>query len=140
MRVVIDTNVMISRFLSPLGSPAHIFDLLNQEEFELLLSEAILEEWQAALNYPKIQKLHKLNEVEIAEFIAGFRLIGVMVEPLAIPPVVLDDPDDNKFIECAVAGGAEYIISGDKHLKSIREYQGIQILTPAMFLALFSEQ
>jgi len=137
MRIVIDTNVVVSSFLSPTGGPARIFELLNQEAFELLLSEAILEEWKAALNYPKIQKLHQLNEAEIAEIIAGFRLIGTLVEPAIIPPVVINDPDDDKFIECAVAGGAEYIISGDKHLNSIREYHGILLLTPAVLLALF---
>lgn len=50
------------------------------------------------------------------------------------------DPDDNKFLECAIAGGADYIVSGDAHLVEMEEYRGIQILTPAEFLVVLGER
>ena len=50
--------------------------------------------------------------------------------------IIEEDPSDNKYLECAVSAGAQYIVSGDKHLLGLRSYQGVEILTPAAFLAL----
>ena len=69
----------------------------------------------------------------------GFRSFAVLVEPTGSLDVVQDDPSDNKFIECALAAGAEYVVSGDPHLLRIGHYEEIQILRPAEFRLLIED-
>lgn len=136
MKVVLDTNVIISRFLSPLGSPARIFHLWQSGSFELLVSESILSEYKKVLSYDRIQRCHKMTAEDMTQAIDGFSQFSIVV-PTGESLTVSKDPDDNKFIECAFFGGADYIVSGDPHLLELIEYQGIQILTPRQFLHLF---
>lgn len=135
MRVVVDTNVVVSRFLSSLGAPAEILNRWRQETFELLVSEPILAEYERVLGYERVRRRHQMTGEEIHEVMAQFRRFAILVEHLETLDVVKDDPDDNKFLECALAGGAEFVISGGPHLLGLRQYQGIQILSPAAFLA-----
>ena len=65
-------------------------------------------------------------------------VVSGYVAPRGIVAQIEDDPDDNKFLECAVAGGAEYVVSGDPHLLALRQFRGIQILSPAAFLTLLN--
>lgn len=136
MRVVIDTNVIVSSFLSYTGPPAKIVDLWKDQAFDLVVSEEILSEYERALGYEHVQRIHKMSTEEIQKVIENFRLFAEVIKPTTKVDVVLDDPDDNKFIECAVDGGVDYIVSGDPHLLNIEHYQNIQIFTPASFLAL----
>jgi predicted nucleic acid-binding protein len=62
--------------------------------------------------------------------------VATFVDPQIKLDVIEDDPDDNRVLECALTGGATYIISGDTHLLNVKEYQGIVILSPAGFLTL----
>ncbi|HEX8228447.1 MAG TPA: putative toxin-antitoxin system toxin component, PIN family, partial [Chloroflexia bacterium] len=64
---------------------------------------------------------------------------AIFVHPTVPIDAIASDPDDNKFLECAVAGGADYIVSGDKHLLSLGEYEGIRILSPADFLRVLEQ-
>lgn len=131
MRVVLDTNVVISAFLNPGGIPAQLVELWRQERFEVVITEPILEEYIRVLQYPRIQTRLKLDISEVAD---DFREFSTLVEPGEPLKVIKDDPDDNKIVECAVAGGCEFIISGDIHLQSLKQYQGIQVLSPSAFL------
>ncbi|MBI2955030.1 MAG: hypothetical protein HYY30_11995 [Chloroflexi bacterium] len=72
--------------------------------------------------------------------IDGFRQFAILVEAQAALRGVEADPGDDEFVECALAGGATFIISGDSHLLKLKEYQGIQILTPAAFLTAIREE
>ncbi len=137
MRVVLDTNVVVSSFIAPAGTPAKVVELMRENELELLVSEAILAEYESVLMYPQIQIRHSLSSIEVADIIAQFRAQAIVVEPGQELEVVKDDPDNDKFLECAVAGGAEFIVSGDKHLLALKEYAGIHILSPAAFLSVF---
>ncbi|GAB6273794.1 MAG: putative toxin-antitoxin system toxin component, PIN family [Peptococcaceae bacterium] len=138
MRIVIDTNVVVSRFLSPKGTPAQIFEKWRVEAFELLVSEPVLSEYQKVLSYKHVRACHKMTNGEIAEIIRDFRKFAILVNSGEKLEVIKEDPDDNKFLEVAEAGGAEYIVSGDEHLLKLREYRSIQILSPAAFLAALS--
>jgi putative PIN family toxin of toxin-antitoxin system len=140
MRVVIDTNVVISRYLTPQGVAAQVLDHWKHGRFVLIVSDPILTEYQKVLSYDRIRSRHQLNEVEIAEVIGDFREFATLVEPTEHLAVVKDDPDDDKFLECAVAGEAEIIVSGDPHLLALKQYRGIQILSPAAFLAFLNSQ
>jgi len=135
MRIVIDTNVIVSRFLSSKGTPAQIFEKWRVEAFELLVSEPVLSEYQKALSCKHVRACHKMTNEEIAETIRDFRKFAILVNPAEKLEVIKEDSDDNKFLEVAEAGGAGYIVSGDEHLLMLREYRSIQILSPAAFLA-----
>ncbi|MEW5985837.1 MAG: putative toxin-antitoxin system toxin component, PIN family [Chloroflexota bacterium] len=138
MRVVLDTNVVTSAFLSRHGAPAKVFAIWEQGGFELVVSEAILAEYERVFHYQHLVSRHGMSDEEIAQVIGRLRKIALFVEieqPLA---VIRQDPDDDKFVECAVAGSADYIVSGDTHLLTLGEYEDIQVLPPAAFLSLFS--
>jgi uncharacterized protein len=114
MRVVFDTNVIISRLLSSGGPPARLFNLWRRQVFDVAVSEAI--------------------EV----FIAEFRAYAVHVTPTEPIKAVLDDPDDDIFLECAIAADADYIVSGDAHLLALATYRGVRIISPATALVAFA--
>jgi putative PIN family toxin of toxin-antitoxin system len=140
MRVVLDTNLIVSRALAPNDLSATILSFMQEDTFTLLISEAILAEYQASLAKKEVQKRHQLKPSEIAELIDDIRETSILVEPEIHLDVVKDDPDDNKFIECAVAGDAEIIVSSDPDLLDVGSYNGIQIVRPAVFLHLLEQQ
>lgn len=135
MRIVADTNVVVSRYIAPRGNPARVLDRWRQGEFDLLVSEPLLREYRRVFGYARLRARHHLSDAEIERVIEDLRELAIMTAPCEPIPVVEDDPDDDKFLECAVAGGAEIIVSGDEHLLRLGNYRGIQILSPAAFLA-----
>jgi uncharacterized protein len=135
MRVVADTNVIVSAFLSAIGAPARLLDLWRQGVFELLASEPILAEYRRALAYPKIQARHRLTDEYLDRLISEWRQFIILVEPHEVIGAISDDPSDNRFLECAVAGGADYVVSGDRHLLQLQRFRGIEILSPAAFVS-----
>lgn len=138
MRVVLDTNIMISSILSPQGISAKILDLAKQMRFEILASEAILQEYEAALNYSDVKKRHGYTSTEITALVEGFYEFAAVVVPSEKLDII-DDPDDNKFLECAIEGNGEIIITRDPDLLSIGAYKEVQILTPTAFLRFMEE-
>lgn len=129
MRVVVDTNVFVSSFFG--GNPRKIIDLWKKEKITLCLSKDILDEYVEVLRRVGLQDENELEEL-LALFARGFNIIFTAKTPKI--KAVKDDPDDDKFIECAVALKAEVIITGDKVLKTIGTYRLIKILTPQQFL------
>jgi uncharacterized protein len=140
MRVVLDTNVIISGFISRRGAPGQILERWRQGAFELLVSQAILDEYQQVFQYDHLQPVLRMTEAEIVEAVERFRTLGELVEPEMSIDAVKEDADDTMFLECAVAGGADIIVSGDPHLRQLRSYEGVHILTPAAFLALLEAE
>ena len=134
MKVVIDTNVLVSRAISEKRAPATIFRLRGEGAFEHIVSQALLDEYRRALAYDHVRKLHGRTDAQIVALLSDIEQAATLVHPRVLLAVVKEDPDDNKVLECAVAGGANYIVSGDKHLLSLGEYEGIRILSPADFL------
>jgi putative PIN family toxin of toxin-antitoxin system len=140
MRVVVDTNLVVSRAIVPHGIPAQILAAWRAQVFELLVSEPILDEYLRVLSYARLRARHRRDEAQIAAIVDEFRRYAVLIEPLRAIKAVEDDPDDDKFLECAVEGGADMIVSGDPHLLRLRAHESIPILTPADFLALLRRQ
>ena len=136
MKVVLDANVFVSALISSRGAPRQIVDQWRAEAFEHLTSEAILQEVGRVLRYPKIAALHRLPEEELLEFMALLREESHMVpttETLAVSP----DETDNRYLECAVAGDADYLVTGDKrHLLPLAEYGGVRVVSPMTFLVI----
>jgi putative PIN family toxin of toxin-antitoxin system len=129
IKVVIDTNIFVASFFG--GNPRKIIDLWKSGQLTLCLSKPIVNEYVAVL-----QRLALEGEQELSELL-GLFAHGIHVLFTAKTPelhIVEEDPDDDKFIECAVALKADCIISGDKSLLAIAEYMGITIMTPREFL------
>ncbi len=136
MRVVIDTNILVSAHIAPSGSPAQVLDAWIRKQIRLLISPAILAEYERILRRPRIASRHGLSPSEISAVIDDLRELGTIVHVTSQLNVITQDPTDNKFIECAVDGEAEYIVSGDHHLLTLGVYNGIQIVRPDVFLML----
>jgi putative PIN family toxin of toxin-antitoxin system len=132
IRVVLDTNVLVSGLLFE-GSPGKVLDLFKTGPIRLTMSHAILDELLRVLAYPRFrlseEEIHYLLYVEVLPFVE-------MVEVRPGPTVIFEDPSDDMFLHCAFAAGAEYLISGDRHLLRLKFHKGIKILTPAEFLPL----
>lgn len=131
-RVVVDTNVFVSSFFG--GNPRKIVDLWKSGQVTICLSKPIIDEYVEVL-----QRLGLQNERELGELLNLFAR-GLHVLFSANTPelhLVKEDPDDDKFIECAVALKADFVISGDKNLIAIKDYMSIRIVTPKEFLDSF---
>jgi hypothetical protein len=129
MRVVIDTNIFVSSFFG--GNPRKIIDLWKSEKITLCLSNAILDEYVDVLRGIGLKEEDELEEL-LSLFSRGFNIVFTTKTPKI--KIIKNDPDDDKFIECAVALKAHTIITGDREVLTIKEYMGIRILTPQKFL------
>ena len=129
-KVVVDTNVFVSSFFG--GNPRKIVDLWKTGEVTLCLSRPIIDEYIEVLRRLGLQDEQELGEL-LGLFARGFHSVFTAKTPEL--HVVEDDSDDNKFIECAVALKADFIISGDKALTAIQAYTGIKIVSPKEFIA-----
>jgi putative PIN family toxin of toxin-antitoxin system len=136
MRVVLDVHVLVSAAISAAGSPGKIPDLWEQDQFDLMLSPPILEELERVIHYPEIQQKYNLPEEHIDKFLGLIGNQAIAINPSKILNVIEKDPSDNRYLECAKEGNASYIVTGDKHLLDLKEYNGIVILTPTGFLAI----
>jgi putative PIN family toxin of toxin-antitoxin system len=134
IRAVLDANVFVSAVLSPAGAPAQVLTAWREERFQLVISEAILEEIERVFQYPKIVKYHRWSEERLRSFLDDLRHLAIVTPGTLTLTVIHDNPPDDRYLECAVEGEAAYIVSGDRHLLDLGEYQGIQILTPRAFL------
>ncbi len=136
VRVVLDTNVLVSALLFT-GISSQLVPLWQKGSITVLISREILEEYLRVLAYPKFE----LSEGEIKGLIEEELLPFVQViKPGTRVHVVKRDPADNKFLECAVAGKADVVISGDKELLAIRHYRRVRIQNPSRFLEAFLRQ
>ena len=128
--IVIDTNVVISALLFG-GAPGELIALWKSGRIQSVVSREIVNEYIRVLAYPKFdlseEEIHFLLYHEIFPF---FEVIRVKSTPV----IIEDDPSDDKFIWCAVAGRAGIIISGDQHLLSLESYHQIKILSVSQFL------
>ena len=135
MRVVLDTNQHISAMIRPDGHPAQIVKLWRIGVIELAISPPILEEFKIVVHRPRIQQKYNLLDSDIAEYLEVLRAFTVLVPGTITINAVLDDPDDNIIIACAIEAEANVIISGDQHLLSLGSYQEIPIVKAVDFLS-----
>jgi putative PIN family toxin of toxin-antitoxin system len=138
MRIVLDANVLVSALISRTGAPARILDRWERDEFEIAISPAILDELDRVLHYPRLQERFRLPERSIERFLGLLARQAVEAVATEELEIIESDPTDNRYLECALAAGAEIIVSGDRHLLELGEYQGLQILSPAGFLTLLN--
>jgi putative PIN family toxin of toxin-antitoxin system len=129
IRVVVDTNIFISSFFG--GNPRKIIDLWKSSQIILCLSRPIIDEYVDVLRRMGLQNERELEEL-LSLFAHGLNVLFTAKTPNL--NVVEKDPDDDKFIECAVALNSRFIISGDKALLEIKDYMDIKIQNPKQFL------
>jgi uncharacterized protein len=138
LKVVLDTNVLVSAYLVPGGKPARILSLARQGKLTICLSPPILSEVKQTLLRPKLQKIHKATAKEIERFLKALTGVVVMTAGTEEVDAVKDDPDDNKILACALEGEANFIVSGDHHLTDMKVFQNIPIVNPDAFLTFMS--
>ncbi|MBN1983864.1 MAG: putative toxin-antitoxin system toxin component, PIN family [Chitinivibrionales bacterium] len=128
MRIVLDTNVLVSGIFWK-GIPYRILESWIKDEFQLLITEEILQEYQKILT-----RISKGKNIELINNWAMLIVENSIVIHVKHKFKLSIDPDDNKFIDCAVAGNARYIVSGDYHLLDIKTVMNIEIIKPQIFL------
>ncbi len=130
MRAVLDTNVFVSGIFWEGNFCSQVIEKWRQVKLELITSREIVEELIETLKCFKI----RLDE----EIIGGWKnmIIGnsIIVEPHEKTDTIKEDPEDNKFLEAALSGKADFIVSQDKHLLNLKEFQGIKIISPEEML------
>ncbi len=136
IKVVLDTNVVVSAAISTDGNPALIFEMLILEDIKNYTTQEIIDEIKEVLQRPRITK--RISVVEQEFIISTFEKFSEKIISGIKFEEIKDDPDDNKFLECAVSASADFIISGDGHLLNLKEFRGIKIVSPAESIKLMT--
>jgi putative PIN family toxin of toxin-antitoxin system len=134
MRLVVDTNILISALLAGSSLPAHLIVLWREGRFDLLTSAEQLDELMRVTRYPKIRE--RLAPALAGRLINELRDIAVVVSDLPVVSVS-PDPYDNYLLAIASAGAADFLVTGDKRdLLELKLYEGIRIITVRDFLTM----
>jgi putative PIN family toxin of toxin-antitoxin system len=135
LRVVLDTNQFVSSVLVRQGLPAQVLDAWRRREFLLITSPFIIAEIRSTFSYPRIRRKYPLTDEDVE------RLVTLLERDALVVPGEIDatgavpaDPTDDRVLACAVEGQADLIVSGDRHLLDLGQYQGIPIVTAREFL------
>jgi len=132
MRIVLDTNVLVSALAFPGSKPDQILYRIRRRETELFISAFILSELDRVL-----RDKFRFSRKEAHIRVNAIRAIAHVIAPTERITIVTAKDDDNRILECAAAARAEFLITGDKeHLLPLGSYRGTRIVTPAQFLDL----
>ena len=129
MRIVIDTNVIMSGVFFG-GVPLRVLQIWRDGDAHLVISPEILEEYRRVGE----ELESRFSGVRFAPFLSLLVTNAEIIEPSPLQETVSRDPDDEKFIACAVAARFDFIVSGDKHLLEVAEYRGVKVVTPRSFV------
>jgi putative PIN family toxin of toxin-antitoxin system len=127
-RVVLDTNIIISSVLG--GALVLVLEKWDKEKFTVVVTTDIVSEYFEVLNRPKFELSQETID-KITRYIYQFSEFVVHEEQIHF---IKDDPKDDKFLEAAIAGKVDYIVSGDKHLLDLKEFRSIPILSGREFI------
>jgi len=136
LKAVVDTNVLVSGTILSHGNPYEILEAWRRSQFILVLSPDIIAEVQAMLRRPKIFKKYGLTESLLARLISALNLEALIIRPGPINPLPDIEPADLKFLACADAGAADYLVTGDRALQNLKTYKATRIVSPRVFLTL----
>ncbi|MBI2672330.1 putative toxin-antitoxin system toxin component, PIN family [Candidatus Woesearchaeota archaeon] len=134
MKAVLDTNVFISGIFWEGNFCSQIIEVWKEGKITLVTSSPIIEELIKVLKDFKVQ----MQDEEIKEWEKVIIENAVIVESSIKLDLIKDDPSDNKFIEAALTGKAKFLVSQDKHLLRLKQYENIKIVTPEDFLKLIN--
>ena len=139
MRAVVDTSILVRALIRPQGSVGPVLLRLRRGDYTLLYAQALLEELVDVLNRPRIRHKYGLTDEDIQTVVALILLRGEAVtsqERIA----ACRDPKDDKFLDVAVAGRADVIVSGDEDLLVLHPFAGISIVPLAAFLRMLDDE
>jgi putative PIN family toxin of toxin-antitoxin system len=138
MRVTLDTNVLVSGTFWN-GNSFRILDGIDKKRFENVISKDIIVEYNEAVNSDEITDKVKNKGLVVNKVVHKVIQNSNVVVPTKKVDVIKDDPDDNRILECAKEGKIDYIVTQDKHLLRLREFEEIPIITPEEFLKLIEK-
>lgn len=130
MRLVLDTNIVISGLLWS-GPPAQLLEAAQANEVELFTTRQLLAELTRVLHRTKFANAIVASRLSIEELVLGYADLAIVMEPSSIAPTITADPDDDQVLACGLAAKTDLVVSGDKHLLSLKQYQGMPIVTAA---------
>lgn len=140
LRVVLDTNIFVSSLLTRTGTSAQLLDAWRNRQYLLVTSTAIVREIQAVVNYAHIRDKYALTDDDVDQFVSLLEEHALMVPGQAdVAGTIPEDPKDEIVLACALDGQADFIISRDRHLLDLENYQGIPMLTVRQFLEKLGE-
>jgi hypothetical protein len=139
IKAVVDTNLLVSAFISSFSYPREIERRWRSGEFILITSREIVEEINRVLHLPRIHMKYHLTESDIQAFVLTLIHKGNCVSGELALKGVAPDPGDDKIISCAIEGEAEFIVTGDKALQQLKEYQDIKIINAEQFVRALRE-
>ncbi len=129
LKVVIDTNVFVSGVLTKGGNPSVVIKAWRRtRKYQLFITEEIIQE------VLRVMKRLNIKADIIADWDKLLRKRAIQVVPARKIEVIREDPSDNKFLECAIESYADYIVTGDEHLKKLNKFEGIEIVSARKFL------
>jgi putative PIN family toxin of toxin-antitoxin system len=137
MRAVLDTNVLISSVIST-GTPHNVVMAGFEGEHQIVVSVATLTEFRETL-LKYLDQFH-MDEEDVQKEVETVRYFAEFVDLEEDISAVEGDPDDDKFLEAAVAGNVEYLVSGDQHLLNLNSFRGTEIVTPRSFYDHLNDQ
>lgn len=141
MKITLDTNVLVSAFISKQGQPAVLLDIiLTFPEIELVLSDPILAEFKDVLLRPEVKERFEYSAREIGQFVDALRGASTIVQVKSGFRVVSEDPKDDVIINTAYDGKVDYIVSGNSHLQRLRRFKGIRIVKPKSLLKIIRQR
>jgi len=139
IRAVVDTNILVSGFISPRSYPREIENRWRKEQFALITSPQIIDEINRVLHLPRIKQKYKLSESDIYAFILAITYKTSCTTGRIILSGVAPDPGDDKIISCAVEAQADFIVTGDKNFLRLEEYQKIRIINAESFIKILDD-
>jgi len=134
VRIVLDSNVLISAYVFPGGNPEAAYRLVLGGAVELVTSRPLLAEFGRVLESKFGWEPSKSEEV-----VRQVARLAALAEPGERLAIVAEDPADDRVLEAALAGSAHYIVSADRHLLDLRSFRGIRIITATAFLELWAK-
>lgn len=130
MRLVLDTNVLVSALLWP-GTPTRLIDLASEGEIQLFTSRALLDELSETLHRPKFTRAVAATGLDATSLIKHYQRLTHLVTARQLTQPICRDADDDAVLACALAAEAEMIVTGDKDLLVLHPWRGVDILNPA---------
>jgi putative PIN family toxin of toxin-antitoxin system len=136
LRIVLDSSVLVSGFLTEGGTTATLLSRYLQGDFALCSSRWIVEETERALLRPQNTRRYRYQPEDVRQFLDGLARSAQMFPDAPEVPAVTRDPSDDQVIACALAAQADYLVTGDHDMLVLGTYEGIRIVTPRQFLDL----
>lgn len=135
VRVLLDTNQLVSSLLSSRGLQRGLIDAWRRRDFILMLAPGQVEEVGEVLSRPKIARKYAIPASDRHEFLELLRAEGIPL-PSAPRPHLCRDPDDDVLLGCASAGNVDYLVTGDEDLLSVKAFRGIAVVSARDFISL----